>query len=100
MKNSSKKILLTYAKKELKRAMYAVYYGAYQGASLCYIEEDSIGDTLAFLVMSPTEPIYISKKEFRNALKKKNIELIDQLPQDVYEVVSANYFYYKEKTQL
>ena len=97
MKNLLKTILPTTSKHPKPRGIYAVHSGEYQGGFMCYIEEESSGDTLAFMVMSPTEAIYITRNELNDGVKGKTIDLVEQLPVPVYEVILANYKYERRK---
>lgn len=97
MKKSSKIISKYLSKHPIARGFYAVLSGQYQGACICYIEEESKGDTLAFMIMSPTEAIYLSKQEIKEGIREGTIELVQRLPINVYEVVLANYRYERQR---
>lgn len=97
MKNLLKTISFTSYKLK-PRGMYAILYGAYQGASVIYIESQSTIGEIAFFVASPPEPIFISRKEFKQSLKDRKIELMGILPKDVYDVVEANFIHERNKS--
>lgn len=75
--------------------MYFITHGPDCGAFMVYIKERSHGDSLAFLLIpNPMEGIYKNRKIFEESLKNGDIEYVEIINKDVYEVCRANFDYY------
>jgi len=96
MRNYLKTILPNFCKLKSK-GMYAIHGGDFQGGMATYIEEESRGETIAFLFMPPVEVRYIAKSEVIESLKNKTFKLVEVLPDEVYAVIKANFLHESAK---
>jgi len=97
MKNFVKNIGKLFYNKLKYRSVYAILSGEMAGATFTYIEEENCGENYAILILSPTEALYISKKETDYELKNDNIMFVDKLPKDHYDLHRAQFIYYAKK---
>ena len=97
VRNFLKSISRLFSSQLTYRGVYAILSGELVGATVLYIREDDIGNSCAFLVLSPTEAVYIAKKDFLEDLKYDNICLIQRMPKEVYIQCRANFVYYAKK---
>lgn len=87
-----------FPKKLKSRGMYAIKYGEYMGGFFVYIMEESTPNNIAFILMpSPTKAIYIPKGDVLFDLKNGNIELINRLPCEIYDICRANFIFYAKE---
>jgi hypothetical protein len=88
-------------KKLKKQSMYAVKYGDRQGGFLLWVSEYDKKSSHAFLFMPhPMEALFLSKDEVKEGLNNNQIEFVEELPLDVYEVCRANWKFYKDRKEI
>lgn len=83
------------------RMMYFIASGDRVGGFIVRIREHDTEGAFAFLFMpSPTEALYISKAEARDALRNKMFKSVRKIPQPVYDVMAANWRVYAKEQGL
>lgn len=97
VKNFLKSISKLFSNRLVYRGVYAILSGELVGATVLYIKENDVGNSCAFLLLSPTEAIYIAKKDFLEDLRYDNIVRIQRMPREVYIQSKANFVYYAKK---
>lgn len=59
-----------------------------RGDFILFIKEDS--EVLEFMQLPDRYQICLTKKEFSEGVKTKLLDFVEQIPEDVFEVASAN----------
>ena len=69
--------------------LYAVHHGDYAGQLFCLVTKTET--TNNFLAMPEMKNIEVPNKDFSEGLDKEIIKYVETLPNDVFEVVKAQY---------
>ncbi len=69
------------------RAVYA-FTKHRRGDFLLFIKEDS--EVLEFMQLPDRYQVCLTKEEFHEGVTTKLLDFVEQIPEDVYEVASAN----------
>lgn len=80
--------------KPTQNDLYAVGTGTYCGEMLAYVEEDD--ENYSFITVPKLEIRQVPIDKFDIGLDYKIMEFVEKLPDDVYELLKAEYFYKKE----
>ena len=81
-------------KSPLPRGVYA-FTKHRRGDFILFIKEDS--EVLVFMQLPDRYQICLTKKEFSEGLSTKLLDFVEQIPEDVFEVASANIEKYEKK---
>lgn len=65
-----------------------------RGDFLLFIKEDS--EVLEFMQLPDRYQVCLTKQEFHEGVTTKLLDFVEQIPEDVYEVASANIENYKK----
>ena len=69
--------------------LYAVHHGDYAGQMFALINKEEQGYN--FLIMPSMENLFVSNEDFINGYKKEIIKLVEKAPEEVFEVIKAQY---------
>jgi hypothetical protein len=73
------------------KQIFAVTKGVYLGEMLAFIDEDK--ENYNFISLPKNINRTIPKKDFLYGVKKKILDLVEVLPEDIYNVLEAQYTY-------
>jgi len=90
-------LFVKYHSKLRYRYVYLVYKGELAGGTILYVKEEDIGETAAILVFSPTESIYINKKEIEDFLANGDMRPAKKLPKKIYNACREQFIYKAKK---
>lgn len=79
--------------KPQERAVYA-FTKHRRGDFLLFIKEDS--EVLEFMQLPDRYQVCLTKQEFHEGVTTKLLDFVEQIPEEVYEVASANIENYKK----
>lgn len=77
----------------IKRQAYAITTGAYVGEMIVFVEENE--DNYGFLSIPKNNNRHIPKDKFKFGLEQEIVEIVDSIPQDVYDLLEKQYTYNK-----
>ena len=67
-----------------------------QGDFILFIKEDS--EVLEFMQLPDRYQICLTKKEFNKGITSQLLDFVEQIPEEVFEVASANIETYQKKS--
>jgi hypothetical protein len=79
----------------LPRSIYA-FTKHRRGDFLLFIKEDS--EVLEFMQLPDRYQICLTKEEFNEGITTKLLDFVEQIPEEVFEVASANIETYQKKS--
>ena len=69
--------------------LYAVHHGDYAGQMFALVKKEE--QSYNFLRMPDMKNIEVSNKDFDDGTEKEIIRFVEELPDDVFEVIKAQY---------
>lgn len=80
------------------RKIYAIRGGTHRGEFFVYISEDQ--DNYNFLIIPEIDVATVSKADFDTGIKEKIVDLVEKLPDNVYQICCAQYNEAKSKNDI
>jgi len=72
-----------------EREIYACHHGDYAGQAFVFMDEGEL--TYNFLRVPDMININVPHEDFYNGVQREILQLMETMPEDVYEVVQAQY---------
>ena len=85
-------------KNPYERRCYAITQGSYKGDFFVYINHDE--ENFYFLSLPYNNAITVPAETFTNGIKHKIVDLIEKIPNNVYEICLAQYNEAKAKDNI
>ena len=98
IKRSIKTLKELLKNKEKTRACYAILHGSYKGDFIVYMSKTD--KVWSFLRLPGMEPLDIPADVMQNALDKKIVDYIENLPKNIYKTCVEQYNESKSKNNI
>lgn len=82
----------------LHRKIFAIRQGTRKGEFFVYISESD--EDYNFLILPEIDTVTVKKPEFDHGLNKKIVEVVEKLPDNIYQICCAQYNESKSKNDI